>query len=67
MKYTGEIMGIVSRIDEKTPSFEPKKILVHYTSDSIGKTLSLGSEEDKIQISVPYEGIEKIIKKGEKR
>lgn len=68
MRFGGSIHGIVSKWskDSKTPTFEPKQIQVEYTSDLIGKTLSLGSKEDGILISVPYETIERMIKKGGK-
>ena len=42
--------------------FNLKKIQVNYTSDRIGKTLSLGVMGDDIQISIPFEEIEKLIR-----
>lgn len=60
MRYRGEIEGVVSSLSEIKPT--PRKIMVNYTSDSIGKTLSLGSVEDDISISIPYDALIKILK-----
>lgn len=70
MRFSGEVCGIVSKIDNqdkrKPPTFEMKQICIDYTADNIGKTLSLSSIEDGIQISIPFDRMEKIIKKGGK-
>ena len=42
--------------------FNLKKIQVNYTSDRIGKTLSLGVIGEDIQISIPFDEIEKLIR-----
>lgn len=61
MRYTGVIEGFVVDFNSgKSPDLT--KILVNYTSDSIGKTLSLGSELYGIQISIPYDQLIKILK-----
>lgn len=65
MTTSGEVFGVVSKWEkDDMPSFGPKMVTVAYSDDRIGKTLSFGSEEDGFMISVPYEAIEKIIKKG---
>ena len=60
MRYRGEIEGVVSSLSEV--KLTPRKIMVNYTSDSIGKTLSLGSVEHDISISIPYDALIKILK-----
>lgn len=42
--------------------FNLNKIQVNYTSDKIGKTLSLGVIGEDIQISIPFDEIEKLIR-----
>lgn len=41
-------------------SFKKGNVIVRFTSDNIGETLSL-SFEDKIMITVPFEKIDKLI------
>lgn len=71
MKYTGVIQGLVSNPSRLKflpnsklldPSIRKTRIQVNYTSDSIGKTLSLGSIDDDIQITIPYDELIKILK-----
>lgn len=71
MKYTGVIQGLVSNPSRLKflpnsslldPSIRKARIQVNYTSDSIGKTLSLGSLDDDIQITIPYDELIKILK-----
>lgn len=38
-------------------------IIVHFTSDNIGETLSLASESHNFQITVSYKDIEKIVER----
>lgn len=70
MKASGEVFGIVSKWEagkDSLPTFEPKTVGVLYTEDELGKTLSIGSDEDGFMVSVPYEAVQKIIKKGGQR
>lgn len=71
MKYTGVIQGLVSNPARlkfypnstiADPSIRKARIQVNYTSDKIGKTLSLGSLDDDIQISIPFDELIKILK-----
>lgn len=71
MKYTGFINGLVSNPSKLeffknsslvNPSIRNAKIQVNYTSDKLGKTLSLGSIDDDIQISIPFDELIKILK-----
>lgn len=71
MKYTGVIQGLVSNPSRLKflpnsslldPSIRKARIQVNYTSDSIGKSLSLGSLDDDIQITIPYDELIKILK-----
>lgn len=38
-------------------------IVVHFTSDNMGETLSLGSENHNFQITVSYKDIERIVER----
>jgi hypothetical protein len=63
MKYTGVVQGLVSNPSKLTePPLRMARIQVNYTSDNIGKTLSLGSLDDDIQISIPFDELIKILK-----
>lgn len=71
MKYTGVINGLVSNPSRlkflpnsslADPSIRKARIQINYTSDNIGKTLSLGSIDDDIQISIPFDELIKILK-----
>lgn len=70
MHIESDVFGIVNKFNKdgnkERGTFEPKKVRVMFTDDRVGKTLSLGSEEDGFMITVPYEAIEKMIKKGGK-
>lgn len=59
MKYRGEIFGL--RQDTKTMTFETKRFSIDYTSDRIGKTLSIGDLETGIQYTIPFDSLSKII------
>lgn len=61
MRYRGSINGLVNDFKQGKLQ-QPRKIYIDYTSDNIGKTLSLGSEEDDIQISIPFDELFKILK-----
>ena len=71
MKYIGFVNGLVSNPSRLKflpnsslldPSIRKARIQVNYTSDKIGKTLSLGSIDDDIQISIPFDELIKILK-----
>lgn len=71
MKYNGVIQGLVSNPSRLNffensslvdPSIRKARIQVNYTSDKLGKTLSLGSLDDDIQISIPFDELIKILK-----
>jgi hypothetical protein len=62
MRYSGEIFGIVNDHREKTT--KSTKIFIDYTSDKIGKTLSLGSSSDGYQITIPFDRLYEIITGG---
>lgn len=71
MKYTGVIQGLVSNPSRLKflpnsslldPSIRKARIQVNYTSDAIGKSLSLGSLDDDIQITIPFDELIKILK-----
>ena len=41
--------------------FQREMILVSYSADPIGKTLSIGSEKHNIQMTIPFDAILKMI------
>lgn len=60
MKYRGDIEGIVSNTE--TMTLKHTKLFVQYTSDNIGKSLSIGDPETGIMYQIPFDGLIKIIK-----
>lgn len=64
MKFKGDINGVIS--DSETMTFKPSKLYVQYTSDKIGKSLSIGDPETGISYQIPFDGLIKIILRGEK-
>lgn len=59
MRFCVKVDGIVNDY-RNNELYRMKKIQVNYTSDGIGKTLSLGIAHD-IQISIPFDAIIKMI------
>lgn len=54
------IQGLIST---QSNMLKPSKVVVRFSSDRIGETLSLSDENDTYMITVPFEEIERIIKK----
>ena len=44
----------------------PQKYTVRYTSDKVGKSLSITDEETGVMFLIPFDAISKDIKEGEK-
>lgn len=59
MKYRGEVFGL--RQDTNAMKSEIKRFSIDYTSDRIGKTLSIGDLETGIQYTIPFDALSKII------
>lgn len=45
--------------------FQKEMIQVNYSADPIGKTLSLASSKHNVQITVPFEVVEQLIRRTE--
>ena len=58
MRGIFNVNGFVNRgISGGEMRMERKDLIVNVTKDSIGCTISIGSEEDDIQMSIPFDGI----------
>ena len=66
MRFVGNIIGFCSDLSTGDV-LRKRNIQVNYTSDFRGKTLSLGSIEDKVQITIPFDELSKLIEKEDKR
>jgi hypothetical protein len=56
MTLIRKIKGFTSKTGLKK-----KPLVVHFTSDNLGETLSIGSEELDVQYTVKYSDIERIV------
>lgn len=63
MTFKGQINGFFNDLSAGGEIFQKEKIDFWYTSDNVGKTLSLGSDKHKVQITIPFDEIEKIIRR----
>ena len=63
MTFHGQVNGFFNDLSAGGDLFQQEKIQFWYTSDKLGKTFSLGSDKHKIQITVPFDEIEKIIRR----
>lgn len=60
MRFQIDIKGFHNNV--KHGIMEPKRLTVWYTSDNLGKTLSIGDIEDGTQLT-PFDQISKMINK----
>lgn len=65
MRFSAYIEGFYNDVSEGGAVFQPEKIRVLYTADVIGKTLSVCSEKHNVQITIPFDGILKLIERGD--
>lgn len=63
MKGEWNVDGMVSCVTPKGAIMHPKKLCVRYTSDSIGKSLSIADEQLSIMLQIPFDFIEREITK----
>lgn len=63
MTFHGQVNGFFNDTSADGELFQQEKIEFWYTADKIGKTFLLGSVKHKIQIAVPFDEIEKIIRR----
>lgn len=54
-RFSGEITGMKAHPVTNPFKIEAERLLVHITNDSHGKSLSIGSEKDDIQFTIPME------------
>lgn len=65
---TWSIEGLLVLADHDNPdkaSMSPQKYTVRYTSDKVGKSLSITDEETGVMFMIPFDAISKDIKEGE--
>lgn len=65
MRFSAYINGFYNDVSEGGEVFQAERIRVLYTADAIGKTLSVCSEKHHIQMTIPFDGILKMIKEGD--
>ena len=61
MRFQLDIKGFHNDVNKGL--MKPKRLTVWYTSDNLGKTLSIGDLEDGTQLTVPFDQILKMINK----
>ena len=59
MRFSGDIDGIYHNV--KSGQMEHKKFAVEYTSDKIGKSLSIGNLETGDMFQIPFDYLYKMI------
>ena len=65
---TWRVKGLIILADHDDPdkaSMTPQKDTVRYTSDKVGKSLSITDEETGVMFLIPFDAISKDIKEGE--
>ena len=65
-KFNGYINGFYNDLSADGDLFQQERILVIWSDDAIGKTLSLGSEKHHVQITIPFDKILEMINEGRK-
>lgn len=60
-KFNVYVNGFYNDLSEGGSLFQMEKILVIYSDDKLGKTLSIGSEKHDVQITIPFDAIIKLI------
>ena len=63
MTFHGQVNGSFNDTSADGELFQKEEIEFWYTADKLGKTFSPGSTKHKIQITVPFDEIEKIIRR----
>ena len=62
MRYSGDINGIWHNVNHGIS--EPYKFAVEYTSDKLGKSLSIGNLDTGDMFQIPFDSLYKIITGG---
>ena len=60
-KFNVYVNGFYNDLSEGGDPFQMEKIIVIYSDDKFGKTLSVGSEKHDVQITIPFDAIIKLI------
>lgn len=60
-----EVEGLKCKYERNRPNFKRRKLTVRYTSDEIGKSLSIADEYSNVMLSVPVDRIIKEIMEAE--
>lgn len=64
---TWETEGILTSFQKGFPQFQKRRLTVRYTSDKVGKSLSIADEGNGVMFQIPFDAIyHEITKGGEK-
>ena len=63
MMFRKEVTGLIQDVEESR--VKPRQLIVHYTSDEFGKSLSIGDIKTNLQFQIPFDELYKIITGGE--
>ena len=61
---TWETEGILTSYQKGFPQFQKRRLTVRYTSDKVGKSLSIADEDNGVMFQVPFDAIYHEIMKG---
>ena len=61
---TWETEGILTSYQKGFPQFQKRRLTVRYTSDKVGKSLSIADEGNGVMFQVPFDAIYHEITKG---
>jgi hypothetical protein len=54
---TWNVAGIITSFQNGFPQFMNKKFVVRYTSDKVGKSLSIADEKSGVMFQIPFDAI----------
>lgn len=60
-KFNVRVNGFYNDLSDGGTAFQEEKLIVIYSDDKLGKTLSIGSERHHCQMTVPFDQIIKLI------
>lgn len=61
-----KVKGIIMTEAPFKPSLKPTEVIIRFTSDGLGETLSL-SANDEVMITVAFEDVQKVIDEERRR
>lgn len=62
---TWTVEGLIASYHLGFPQFAKRRFVVRYTSDKVGKSLSISDEDLGVMFQVPFDAIIREIQKGE--